>query len=93
MVTWATYADACLQIEQGELVFCNTSPEATRGHCARCGTSLTYRHTQRAGEVDITVASLDNPGDMHPTLHIWTEDKPAWLVIADGLPQFTRIPP
>jgi hypothetical protein len=87
MVPWATYADSGFHLEQGALAAYASSPGVTREHCPRCGTSLTYRHVDRPGEVDITLASLDDPQILKPTLHIWVQDKPSWVVIADGLPQ------
>lgn len=93
MVPWATFSLAALQIESGALTIRETPGGVRRSHCARCGTSLTYQHAQRTGEVDITVASLDEPDRLAPTMHIWTRDKPAWLTIADGLPQHLETAP
>jgi hypothetical protein len=93
MVPWATFSLAALQIEAGALTIRETPGGVRRGHCSRCGTSLTYEHAQRRGEVDITVASLDQPDRFAPTMHIWTQDKPAWLVIADNLPQHSGTAP
>ena len=64
----------------------------TRGFCADCGTSLTYRHEARHGEIDLTLASLDDPGLLTPQMHIWVEDKLAWVIIADDRPQFATVP-
>jgi hypothetical protein len=62
----------------------------TRGFCARCGTTLTYAHTGRPGEIDVTVASLAEPARVTPRSHIWVEDKAPWLVLDDDLPQFRQ---
>lgn len=93
MVPWATFSLAALQIESGALTIRETPGGVRRGHCAHCGTSLTYQHAQRPGEVDITVASVDEQDDLAPTMHIWTRDKPSWLTIADSLPQHLETAP
>jgi hypothetical protein len=70
-----------------------TSPEVERGFCDTCGTSLTYRHVKRRGEVDFTLVSLDDPTLLQPQAHIWVQDKLPWVEIADGLPQYQTVPP
>jgi hypothetical protein len=92
MVPWATFALKNFSILQGRLAEYRSSPSVTRGFCADCGTSLTYQHEERADEIDLTLTSLDQPGALTPLMHIWVEDKPSWVIIADGLPQFARLP-
>src|ERR1700683_1883499 len=87
MVPWGTFAAENFSIVRGQLAEYPSSPSVTRGFCADCGTSLTYRNEARAGEVDVTLSSLDDPGALTPQVHIWVEDKPAWVIIADGRPQ------
>jgi hypothetical protein len=88
MVAWATYPKDKVATVAGSLELIDTSPGVTRGHCARCGTSMTYEHVSRPGEVDVALASLGDPADLRPTAHIWVEDKVPWLKIDDGLPQY-----
>jgi hypothetical protein len=89
-VTWATFSNRGLACTAGAIAKYRSSPGVTRGFCAGCGTSLTYSHADRPGEIDVTVASLDEPGRISPLAHIWLEDKAPWLVIGDELPQFLR---
>ena len=88
VVPWASFPQAAVRIVKGTMVTHGSSPGVTRGHCGRCGTSLTYQRS--AHEVDITLASLDNPDALTPVMHIWTEDDPAWLVMNDGLPRYPQ---
>jgi hypothetical protein len=67
-----------------------SSPNVERTFCGRCGTPLTYRHTRRAGEVDLTIGSLDQPDIAVPVDHIWMVDAPVWDKPADGLPQYQQ---
>jgi hypothetical protein len=90
MVPWGTFAAANFAIVQGRLAQFSSSPGVTRGFCAGCGTSLTYRRDDRGGEIDVTLASLDDPAALVPQMHIWVEDKPPWVVIDDGRPQYAK---
>lgn len=87
-VTWATFARDKLAITSGTIVEHHSTPEVTRGHCGACGTSLTYEHADRAGQIDITLTSLDDASQIEPRAHIWIQDKVPWLCIDDDLPQY-----
>ncbi|MES2713182.1 MAG: GFA family protein [Pseudomonadota bacterium] len=65
----------------------HSSPALVRGFCTRCGTSLFTERTG-AGVIGLTCGSLDQPGTLRPTEHIWTSSKQEWLTLADGLPQY-----
>jgi hypothetical protein len=90
MVPWGTFAVERLVITRGRLMQYHSSPNVTRGFCAECGSSLTYQHDDRNSEIDVTLSTLDDPVALVPDAHIWVEDKPSWVVIADGRPQFAR---
>lgn len=92
MVPWGTFAAQNFSIMQGRLAEYRSSPAVTRGFCADCGTTLTYRNDARGGEIDVTLSSLDDPEALTPQMHIWVEDKPSWVIIADGRPQFATVP-
>jgi len=89
-VTWATFHDTAFRISGGVIAEHRSSPGVTRGFCAQCGTSLTYTHVDRPGEIDVTVASLADPERITPQSHIWMDDKAPWLVVDDDLPQFPQ---
>jgi len=75
----------------GKMSVIASSEHVTRGFCGRCGTTLTYRNSLRAGEIDFTLASLDDPNALPPETHIWVRDKLAWVTIDDGLPQYETV--
>jgi hypothetical protein len=60
-----------------------------RTFCRGCGTSIGFWE-EGLVEIDITLASLDDPSLLTPTDHIWTEDQLPWVQFADGLPRHTR---
>ena len=87
-VAWATFDKSSFTVTSGTMALHRSSAKATRGHCARCGTSLTYEHEDRQGEIDITPTSFDDPSRFEPVAHIWVEDKLPWVRIDDDLPKY-----
>ena len=90
VVAWATYKKASFNVLSGSIRWRESSPGVTRGHCADCGTSISYENQTRPGEIDIAVNVLDDPGSLEMRAHIWTEDKPAWMSIGDSLPVYRK---
>jgi hypothetical protein len=90
VVAWATYQKASFEIVAGSMHWRESSPGVTRGHCAQCGTSISYENVKRPGEIDIVLNALDDPASPKLLAHIWTEDKPAWMRIGDELPVYKR---
>jgi hypothetical protein len=90
-VAWGTVNRGEFQIVQGELCIVTSSKAVSRGFCSRCGSSLTYQHADRADEIDVTLASLDDPSPYAPEAHIWVRDKLPWVQIHDGLPQYQTV--
>src|ERR1051326_5358727 len=61
-------AVAWITVDTSKFIFCSGSPKkyrtdtgAYRTFCGDCGTSLTYEHEKRPGEMDITTGSLNDP--------------------------------
>jgi hypothetical protein len=88
MVPWGTVGLGQWRVVRGELTQYRSSAPVLRGFCATCGTGITYRHTDRPQEVDVALATLDEPQRLAPEAHVWVADKVPWLQITDGLPQF-----
>ena len=91
-VAWGTVDGGCFHVLSGTLSVIRASPEVERGFCDACGTSLTYRHVQRSGEIDFTLVSLDDPTLLQPQAHVWVQDKLPWVEIVDGMPQYQTVP-
>jgi hypothetical protein len=77
-------ADRLGQLPAGEL--CRSSPELRRGFCATCGASL-CTIADDDPYVCVTLASLDDPAQIAPILHMWTSSQASWLEIDDDLPR------
>lgn len=89
-VAWFTVALADLKFESAVPAEFKSSAKVRRGHCVRCGTTLTYWNADYPEYIDVTVASLDDPALTEPRKHIWMEDAVAGDSPGDGLPQFAR---
>jgi hypothetical protein len=93
MVAWGTFEAERFVVTKGRLAEYRSSPQVVRGFCAKCGTSITYRHDKRPAEIDVTLVTLDDPGVLEPVAHIWIEDKLPWIAIVDGKPKFRQYRP
>jgi hypothetical protein len=88
MVPWGTFARDSVRITRGSLTEFPSSARVWRGFCARCGTPLSYRNEARAAEIDVTLATLDEPALIQPRMHVWVAERLPWVAIGDQLPQF-----
>jgi hypothetical protein len=66
-----------------------SSPEARRGFCRVCGSSL-FWEPRGAGRVAIAAGCLDQPTNLHTICHIFTADKGDFYEITDGLEQLPQ---
>ena len=75
-VTWETPPD-----------WYDSSPIARRPYCRECGTSLGFIFKEGSENMDLTVASFDDPSRFKPKHHFGAESiHRAWLN-TDGLPE------
>ena len=91
-VAWGTFARENFVLLHGKPAEYRSSPPVTRGFCAACGTTLTYCHDGRPGDIDVTLVTLDDPGEFVPKFHIWVQDKLPYIDIGDGLPAYESVP-
>ena len=89
---WGTVDADRFRILNGKPSVVRTSAEVERTFCSYCGSSLTYSHTLRPGELDFTLVLLEDPSALAPRMHIWVQDKLPWIGLNDGLPQFETVP-
>ena len=58
----------------------DSSPIAVRPFCAKCGTSLGFKFKEGSENMDLTVASFDDPSVFHPRHHFGAESiHRSWL--------------
>ena len=91
-LTCAGFWNEDLEWVKGAPTIYKSSAQVERGFCARCGSTLSFA---RSGirETDVFAGTLDNPQDLAPEAHIFTDHQLAWLHLDDGLPRHGRFPP
>lgn len=62
-----------------------SSPGVWRDFCPNCGSQMAYRSDKFPGEIHFYAATLDNPADFQPSLHVHTDEQLPWVQLADGL--------
>ena len=77
-VAWLILSKANYTISSGSPVAHASSPEVERTFCGSCGTSLTYSHSNSPERIDVTVASLDDPGRFPPTKTSFESERIRW---------------
>jgi hypothetical protein len=91
-VAWLQVAPARFRLTQGAPKNFSSSPHATRWFCPHCGTPL-YMTDDSGHAAGITLASLDTPQAIQPTVHGWHCERIAWFQIKDSLPRYDKSPP
>jgi hypothetical protein len=86
-LAWAVFRVGDLFWIRGALTEFASSPGVSRGFCARCGTTLSYRRDTRADCIDVTAATFDHPERFAPLREIWTAQRLPWIEASLLLPQ------
>lgn len=87
VVAWFTVPVASFAWTRGIPRAYASSPQWQRESCARCGSQLVFRRQQSPIHIDVTIASLDDPGCVLPQYHIWRMSRLPWFEISDTLPR------
>ena len=88
-VAWVTFRNEDFTLT-GEAAVHRSSPAVVRRFCPACGTPLTYAHCDAPGQLDVTIASFDDPGSFEPAYHIWLDHALPWVALDDGLPRYAE---
>ena len=88
VVAWLTVASRALAWTKGKPAVYRSSAKAERLFCGACGTQLVFREIAEPDELDVTLASLDDPEAVRPSHHIWTSSRIGWFEVADDLPRY-----
>ena len=92
-MAFASVAVADWIIERGEPRKVKSSDFGHRLSCAQCGTPLAMQVDHQPETVDFSIATLDEPGRIAPSFHIFWSSKVAWFDPGDGLPKYDRFRP
>jgi hypothetical protein len=66
--------------------------EAVRNFCPVCGGLVFGGEVGNSDSFTIYAGSLDDPSSFHPTVAIFTRDRPAWALIPPELTAFEALP-
>ena len=92
-VAWAMYQESQVALLKDAPAAYESSPGSRRSFCPRCGTQISFTATYIPGLIDITIGSLDDPGQVPPALHYWESERLPWVHFADQLPRYPEFPP
>jgi hypothetical protein len=81
-----------LNFTRGEPGYFRSSAFGKRGFYPACGSRIVWAAVEAADDwqTNVSAGSLDNPGDVRPSCHTYTDTQLPWLEIADGLPRHTE---
>ncbi|MGI9235114.1 MAG: GFA family protein [Woeseiaceae bacterium] len=85
----ACASDDLTLTEAGGLRWYDSSPEAQRGFCSDCGSSLFWRPVS-GGHVSIMAGTIDVPTGIKAIAHIYVDSSSDYYGINDGLPQYAE---
>jgi hypothetical protein len=88
-VTWGSVPRADVVMTKGEPRKV-THANRIRSFAACCGTHLFIEDSEDSDNIDVTIASLDDPEPFAPEKTIWLEDKLPWVRFNESLPSFPR---
>jgi hypothetical protein len=66
--------------------------DAVRNSCPVCGGLVFGGEIGKDGQFTIYAGSLDDPGSFHPTIAIFTRNRPGWAAVPPGLTMFETTP-
>jgi hypothetical protein len=84
-VSWFVVSRDQFKLLSGTLTIYRSSEPVQRGFCRKCGTQLTYTHESAPDAIELTTASLDEPGSLQPTKEIWLSEKLPWAAVNANL--------
>jgi hypothetical protein len=61
--------------------------------CPICSSLVHGGEVRKDDQFTIYAGTLDDPSTFHPTMAIFTRDRPAWVVLPAGLKTFEEMPP
>lgn len=86
IVGWFSIPRSGYRVVAGEPALYASSPGVERSFCPRCGTSLTYASARHPEEIDVTMASLEDPAAMPPADQVLLTNRLPWIFTLPDLP-------
>ena len=86
-VTWFGVESSRFEIMNGadRVTWYRSTPEASRGFCDRCGSTMFFRSDRWADETHIALANMEGSIDREPTAHVFYDAHVDWIELGDDL--------
>ncbi|MEO6173223.1 MAG: GFA family protein [Arenimonas sp.] len=90
-ITWVGLEEQRCQIHdpQNQLQWYQSSDEAQRGFCKRCGSTLFFKSSRWPDEIHVALSNFQTPVDKAPQVHAFWDTHVDWVVLNDDLPRRT----
>ncbi|UEM22782.1 GFA family protein [Skermanella mucosa] len=89
-VAWGTWRTPDFRFTGGEPAEYRSSPKGIRRFCPTCGSQLTFHYTEGPENIDVTLATLDDPGAVKPQYHVWCGGAVPALDVSADLPRYAE---
>lgn len=89
-VTWFGVATSQFSVTKGhdKLKWYASSPQANRGFCMKCGTTMFFSSLRWSDEMHIALAVMTSDIDREPAAHVFVDDRVDWVSLDDQLKHF-----
>jgi hypothetical protein len=86
-VTWFGVKRSSFELVAGsdDLSWYRSTPQARRGFCSRCGSTIFFESERWADEVHNALAHMDGSIDRSPTAHVFYDAHVDWVHLGDNL--------
>lgn len=88
---FANVEAAAQRYTRGAPALYRSSPTVQREFCRACGTQLVFRR-DGAARIGVNAATLDDPGQVKPDMHIWMDSDIGWFDTTDTAPRHKQAP-
>lgn len=66
--------------------------ESAARFCPNCGTHIYHFNPAQPGTLMLKLSSLEDTSVIHPTIHVWVQEKQDWYQIPEGATVFDTQP-
>jgi hypothetical protein len=87
-VAWFEFERRGFEWLSGVVRSFRSSPSVVRTFCERCGTALTYANEGAPERMEVTTATLDEPGRYPPTREVWLSHRIGWQPLNPALTHY-----
>ncbi len=91
-LTYAAFHRANVKYLANTPKYFRSSADATRGHCANCGSPIDFNFDADASLTWLTIGSLDQPEQMPATENWFVRSRLPWIDADDNIPAFDEFP-